>query len=124
MRWESRTIPVSEPLIPAAPGWRVCVWSREAGSAIALEVVAWERERYTLRGNTEHPERVRLRPYVLTEFGEQVEPLGEHDLFVAIMPPRSELADFIEAAEQAAKAEQEAEEREERRREAERERET
>lgn len=99
-------------LILAAPGWRVCIWSREQGGVIALDVVAWEREPYTLRGNTQYPERTRLRPYVLSEFGEDVAPLPEEAWFVGVMPPGSDLHDYAEAGEQVAKAEEAEEDRE------------
>lgn len=99
-------------LIPAVRGWRVCVWSREQGAVIALPIVAWGRESYSLRGNTEFPERTRLLPYVLTEFGEVVQPLDNSDLFVAIMPPGDDLIDYTDAGESVARAADEAEERE------------
>lgn len=102
-------------LILAAPGWRVCIWSREQGAVVALPIVAWERETYSMGGSGEHPERTRLRPYVLTEFGEQVDPLDDDAWFVGIMPPGSELYDYHDAGESVAKAYERAEELEEQR---------
>ena len=94
-------------LIPAAPGWRVCVWSREQDSAIALHIVAWE----PADSHRDAWPRPYLRPYVLTAFGEAVQPLRDSDWFVAIMPPEADLVDYLEAAANVAEAERRLEER-------------
>lgn len=97
-------------LIPAQPGWRVCVWSHEQDGPVELHIVAWKWEGYSNQGNVQYLEKSRLRPYVRTEFGEDVQPLPESLWYVGIMLPGETLYDWQEQAEDVAQAERDAEE--------------
>lgn len=94
-------------VIPAQPGWRLCCWVREHGHAMALPIVAWQEV-----DDGQGTGGTRLEPFVLSWEGSHVGPLSKYDWFVGIIPPDGELADYLEAAEDVAKAEEAAEDRE------------